>query len=78
MNEEQTLPVGISKVSDPVKEAQASLVTLAELEREHIEKAISLFKGNKTQVAKVLGISLKTLYNKLHSYGLMDKADNGK
>lgn len=49
-----------------------SLVTLAELERKHIFTALSHCGGNKTHAANKLGISLKTLYNKLHEY---EKAD---
>jgi DNA-binding NtrC family response regulator len=43
--------------------------TLMELEKEHIMYAMDMFGRNKPKVAEVLGISLKTLYNKLNSYG---------
>lgn len=49
-----------------------SIVTLAELERKHIFTALHHAGQNKTQAAKTLGISLKTLYNKLNEY---EKAD---
>lgn len=49
-------------------------LTMAEVEKEHIQKALVHFKGNKTRTAKALGISHKTLYNKLHEYKLF-KAD---
>ena len=46
-------------------------MTLNELERKHICKTLEFLGGNKTRTAKVLGITVKTLYNKLHSYGLI-------
>ena len=42
---------------------------LGELERRWILKALTYFDGNKTQAAQALGITIKTLYNKLHEYG---------
>lgn len=46
----------------------SDLPTLQELERRHILNAIALSDGNKTKAAKILGVSLKTIYNKLHQY----------
>ncbi len=48
-------------------------MTLHELEKRYILKALSYFEGNKTQAANALGITIKTLYNKLHEYGEFDK-----
>lgn len=42
-----------------------------EEERYYIEEVIKQCNGNKAQAAKLLGISRKTLYNKLHKYNLM-------
>ncbi len=47
--------------------------TLYELEKRYILKALGHFGGNKTQAANSLGITIKTLYNKLHEYGEFDK-----
>lgn len=44
-------------------------MTVHELEKRYILKALAHFKGNKTQAANALGITIKTLYNKLHEYG---------
>ncbi|MES2768947.1 MAG: sigma-54 dependent transcriptional regulator [Bdellovibrionota bacterium] len=46
--------------------------TLYELEKRYIIKALSYFDGNKTRAANALGITIKTLYNKLHEYGEFD------
>ncbi len=48
-------------------------IPLAELERRYIIKALHHFDGNKTQAANALGITIKTLYNKLHEYGEFEK-----
>lgn len=46
--------------------------TLDEMEKDYILNALSIFP-NKTEAASKLGISLKTLYNKLHRYGMIQK-----
>jgi len=43
---------------------------LEEVERRHILKALEHLEGNKTKTAHSLGITIKTLYNKLQRYGL--------
>lgn len=48
-------------------------ITLHELEKRYIVEALKHFEGNKTQAANALGITIKTLYNKLHEYGEFDK-----
>ncbi|HAH07866.1 MAG TPA: sigma-54-dependent Fis family transcriptional regulator [Elusimicrobia bacterium] len=51
-----------------------SVVTLAELEREHILRALSRFEGNKSRTAEALGIDRKTLHLKLKAYGVENHA----
>ena len=41
---------------------------LKEIERLHIEGVLRTFRGNKAESAKILGISLKTLYTKIQQY----------
>jgi two-component system response regulator HydG len=52
---------------------------LEELERVHILRCLTHFDGNKTRAAQSLGITIKTLYNKLHRYGILDSTlDRGE
>jgi two-component system, NtrC family, response regulator len=43
---------------------------LAHAEKKHIKKVLTHVDGNKTQAAKLLGIGLTTLYQKIKDYGL--------
>lgn len=52
-----------------------SMLTLQELERRHIERALSDAQGKVEQAAKRLGISRSTLYQKLKEYGLGPSKD---
>ncbi|WP_126540037.1 helix-turn-helix domain-containing protein [Aerosticca soli] len=41
---------------------------MAELEREAIEQALERCGNDKTRAARMLGVSVKTIYNKLVRY----------
>lgn len=67
----EDLPQGVlsSRVQPKVIKEYNPSLSLSELEKEYILKALQYFAGNKTQAARALGITIKTLYNKLHEYG---------
>jgi two-component system response regulator AtoC len=44
------------------------VLSLDEVERRHIQRALQAAKGNKTQTAKVLGVDRRTLYRKLERF----------
>lgn len=44
--------------------------SLEEVEKAYIIHALDVLNGNKMKAAKALGITIKTLYNKLHQYDL--------
>ncbi len=53
---------------------------LEEVEKKHILRALTFHQGNKTKTAQGLGITIKTLYNKLHRFGVIksEPAQEGK
>ena len=53
---------------------QPGVMTLRELEMEAIHDALERHAGNKPKAADELGISLKTLYNKLNQAGDLEKS----
>ena len=48
------------------------VVTLEELERQHIQNVMARTGGNRTRAASMLGIASSTLYDKLKRYGISD------
>lgn len=66
---EFAVEVKVEKVEVVVKYQE---FTLFDLEKKHIIDTLGHLSGNKTRAAKALGITVKTLYNKLHSYGMIE------
>jgi DNA-binding NtrC family response regulator len=54
----------------PQPVSDSSRVSLAEVEREHIERVLRDMEGNITRAAAALGIDRRTLQRKLRSYGI--------
>jgi len=54
----------VHKLKD-VLDMQSEIVSLDEMEKEHIRRAIDHCHGNLTQAADLLGITRQTLYNKM-------------
>lgn len=64
-----TAPLATRGAATAAPDALSLLVApLAVAERRHIERALSLFGGNRRQTARALRISEKTLYRKLKEY----------
>ena len=59
-------PAGAPEVSRSL----GSLATLEELEQSHIREVLASVSGNRSQAARVLGISRSTLQDKIRRYGL--------
>ena len=71
---------GEVKVEGQLEEENLNLPKLIEkIEKEAIIKALEKAEGNKTKAAQILGISRKSLFNKLRYYNLIKEEDeNGK
>jgi len=76
--DEQHLPeLRVEKVKEEVKiEVKFEEACLHDLEKKHILATLDHLGGNKTRAAKSLGITVKTLYNKLHSYGMIESKES--
>ncbi len=67
-------PRDLSLTASPIQQQGTSgsiigtAVAMKEIEAMHIEGVLKSFRGNKTETAKVLGISLKTLYSKIQQF----------
>jgi DNA-binding NtrC family response regulator len=47
-----------------------AMLSLEELEKQHISKVLSATGGNRNKAAKILGINTATIYRKIEKYGL--------
>lgn len=64
----EDLPENIRGISSLQNTTEGAEGTLSEVEKKHILKVLHEKQWNKTLAADALGISLKTLYNKLKIY----------
>jgi DNA-binding NtrC family response regulator len=61
--------VGAPALADPSTLRISVGMSLDEVERALITATLQAVGGSKTEAARLLGISLKTMYNRLHAYG---------
>jgi DNA-binding NtrC family response regulator len=64
-----------TQIFEPESVRLAVGTTVAEAERALIQVTLHHTKNNKTRAAEILGISLKTLFNKLKEYGAADAGE---
>ena len=67
--EEHDLPPGLSAAASARRQQEKPL-SLAELEAAYIAEVLARTNGNKTECARILGISRKNLYEKIARYDL--------
>ena len=70
--EEHDLPAGLSAAVS-LRRQQEKPLSLAELEAAYIAEVLARTKGNKTECARILGISRKNLYEKIARYDLSNR-----
>ncbi|MEE9119105.1 MAG: helix-turn-helix domain-containing protein [Calditrichia bacterium] len=67
------LPINTIKGVMPDEEIRFRAgMSLPEIEKESIIKTMKKVKGNKAKAAELLGISRRSLYNKIAEYGIED------
>jgi DNA-binding NtrC family response regulator len=67
----EAVPLSETPPSSPLTEQIVSMevgMSIAEMERQLILATLEHYEGNKNRAAQTLGISLKTLYNRLNTY----------
>jgi len=67
--EPHNLPLGLSAAVNAQRQ-QDRLPSLAQMEAAYISEVLAATKGNKTECARILGISRKNLYEKIARYEL--------
>jgi DNA-binding NtrC family response regulator len=51
-------------------------MTISEMEKVMIIETLERHGGNRTKASEALGISSRTLRNKLHEYGMMEPSES--
>jgi DNA-binding NtrC family response regulator len=71
-SQQQTLPlirVGVAQDAK-ILSTPAAGTKIADVEKQHLANTLALTHGNRTRTAQMLGISLRTVRNKIREYGL--------
>ena len=68
--EVEDLPVYLEQAQKPDVAASNDFALRPGNEKEQIEAALAKVRGNKTVAARLLQVDRKTLYNKMHQYGM--------
>ena len=69
----ELLPAHFGRLSNgrrPASAAPSAICTLREMERQQIGRALEAAGGRRAEAARLLGISERNLYRKIHAYGL--------
>ena len=64
------LPGDVRTSLGPRMQSGGAIGTLATMEVGHLQRALLVTRGNRTQAARMLGISRATLHNKIREHGL--------
>ncbi|MEQ1588126.1 MAG: sigma-54 dependent transcriptional regulator [Cyclobacteriaceae bacterium] len=70
LSDEAELKASLLPYDFNMSEVNDDSLTLADSEKQHIQKVLALTQGNKTKAAKLLDIGLTTLYQKIKDYNL--------
>ncbi len=70
LSDETELKASLLPYDFNMSEVNDDSLTLADSEKQHIQKVLALTQGNKTKAAKLLDIGLTTLYQKIKDYNL--------
>jgi DNA-binding NtrC family response regulator len=54
----------------PLGDAPSPIVKLSEMERAHIAAALAMTNGRRAAAARLLGISERNLYRKIHAHNI--------
>jgi two-component system response regulator FlrC len=73
LSESPLPPPTLQSETKPPELGYSAGVTMREMERQLICRTLQDTQGNRTRAAKCLGISLRTLRNKLNEFGLQDR-----
>ena len=68
--EVEDLPVYLEQTEKPKEVSNDDFALRPGNEREQIEAALVKARGNKTVAARLLQVDRKTLYNKMHQFGM--------
>jgi DNA-binding NtrC family response regulator len=58
----------VQPLSPAARHEEQDIMTLAELEKKHVEQVLGQTDGNRTKAAKILGIGLRTLQRRLNGF----------